>query len=438
MMEDSNNHLYVRSLIDKSGKEPLTITEKIKVFFHSKQCPDCKEYNERNKLFSYFLFKINVGKDRLNSYQRSILQRSKSVQARLASFPEQNPSPIIEIERSGRVSYQNPAFYNHFPHVVELSVNHDFLKDLKLIFNDLVDEKIPEFSLEICHKGVYYVRRASYIPELQVVRVFYLDITEQKKIEKLISTKNKEITDSIRYAKRIQEAILPSNTAFEAKFPDSFILYKPKDIVAGDFYWLLEIDEWIYVAAADCTGHGVPGALVSVVCNNALNRSVKEFGFRETGQILNTTRDLVLETFVNDDTDVKDGMDISLAGFNKKTGEFFWSGANNPLWYFSKGVMNEITAHKQAIGKNDNPSPFKTHKVELQKGDYILLFTDGYADQFGGIKDKKFKYRQMQEILIENINIPSLDIKLILDTKILQWKGALIQTDDILVIGIRV
>lgn len=426
---------YTQLLIDKSNNSSLSFIDNTKVLIHTSICPDCREYSNRNSL----LIELKNAKatDRRNSYQSKVLHKSSSIQDRLASFPEQNPSPILEIEKSGFVSYQNPAFFNHFPHVININVDHDFLRDLKLKFNDLINGTIKEFSKELNYNGTYYIKRASYLPELQVVRVFYLDITEQKKYEQIISEKNKEITDSIRYAKRIQEAILPSNTVFKNKFPESFVLYKPKDIVAGDFYWLLEIDNWIYVAAADCTGHGVPGALVSVVCNNALNRSVKEFGIRETGQILDKTRDLVLETFTNNDSDVKDGMDISLAGINTTTGELFWSGANNPLWYYSNSVISEITAHKQSIGKADNPTPFKTHKLDLQKGDYLFLFTDGYADQFGGEYEKKFKYKQMQTLISDNISKTPDELKIILNDTIDNWKGNLEQTDDILIIGIK-
>lgn len=425
----------IQALIDASEGKPLSFIETSRILLHTSMCANCREYNNRHNLLSnIFSSNSNV---RRNSYEADVVHKSSSLQNRLASFPEQNPSPIVEIEKSGKVSYQNPAFFNHFPHVTDLNVEHDFLKDLRVNFDDLINGKVKEFSKEIFHNGVHYVKRATYLTDLQVVRVFYLDITEQKKFEKIISEKNKEITDSIQYAKRIQEAILPSSNTFKSKFPESFVLYKPKDIVAGDFYWLLEIDNWVYVAAADCTGHGVPGALVSVVCNNALNRSVKEFGYRETGQILDKTRELVLETFTNNDSDVKDGMDISIVGFNTQTKETFWSGANNPLWYYSESTINEIIAHKEPIGKIENPKKFKTHQINLNNGDQIFLFTDGFADQFGGEKNKKFKYKQMKEVILENINQSPEEIKSILDKTISNWKGNFDQTDDILVIGIK-
>jgi serine phosphatase RsbU (regulator of sigma subunit) len=266
-------------------------------------------------------------------------------------------------------------------------------------------------------------------------------IIEQQKHEvelqkELVEEKNKEITDSITYAKRLQQAILPPDKYITQYLPENFVLYKPKDIVAGDFYWMEVKNDLILIAAADCTGHGVPGAMVSVVCSNALNRTVKEFGIFEPGKILDKVRELVIETFEKSESEVMDGMDISLCSINKKTGEIKWSGANNPLWYFQDGIQ-EITANKQPIGKTDKPLPFTTNTIQLNKGEQIYLFTDGYADQFGGEKGKKFKYKQFQEVLLSNKDKSLNEQKKILNDTIEKWKGNLEQVDDILVIGIR-
>jgi serine phosphatase RsbU (regulator of sigma subunit) len=252
-------------------------------------------------------------------------------------------------------------------------------------------------------------------------------------------------------------------------------LYKPKDIVAGDFYWMWSEatsrplvagestslnfsrgrdfeqsqpdmpsplgegkDEVILIAAADCTGHGVPGALVSVVCSNALNRTVKEFKITEPGKILDKVRELVLETFEKSDGNIQDGMDISIAAINIKTKELQWSGANNPLWYIQRNELIEVPADKQPIGKYYNSKPFTTHTLQLQKGDALYLFTDGYADQFGGEKGKKFKYKQLQQLIVDNGRVIMKEQKAILERSLEQWMGELEQVDDILVIGIRI
>jgi tetratricopeptide (TPR) repeat protein len=200
--------------------------------------------------------------------------------------------------------------------------------------------------------------------------------------KQLVEEKNKEITDSIRYAKRIQNAILPPDKVVKQYLKESFILYMPKDIVAGDFYWLENKNNTVLFAAADCTGHGVPGAMVSVICNNGLNRSVREHGFTEPGKILDKTREIVVAEFEKSEEDVKDGMDISLCALNGN--HLQWAGANNPLWIIRNGELIEYAPNKQPIGKVDNPAPFTTHHIELQQGDRLYIFSDGYADQFGG------------------------------------------------------
>lgn len=275
-----------------------------------------------------------------------------------------------------------------------------------------------------------------------------LEVEHQKEI---VEEKNKEITDSITYAKRLQEAILPPLEHIKDVFPQSFVLYKPKDIVAGDFYWMETVGDLQLIAAADCTGHGVPGAMVSVVCSNALNRSVKEFNLTDPGKILDKTRELVLETFAKSDKEVKDGMDISLASIHKKVingkEQFIvkWAGANNPLWYIQDNKLQEIKANKQPIGKADNPLPFTTHEFVLETNDSIYMFTDGYADQFGGPKGKKFKYKQLEEVLLSNSNVDLVQQSQQLDTIFENWKSwkengiqrKLEQVDDVLVVGIK-
>jgi serine phosphatase RsbU (regulator of sigma subunit) len=279
-------------------------------------------------------------------------------------------------------------------------------------------------------RSLRVTRKQNHIIELQKTEV------EQQK--KKVEEHQKEIIDSITYAKRLQEAILPPNEYVKKYLPDSFILYNPKDIVAGDFYWMEVRDNIIFIAAADCTGHGVPGAMVSLVCSNALNRTIKEFGLRDTGKILDKVTDLVIETFEKSDTDVMDGMDISLLSINKITNEIHWSGANNPLWYIQEGKLIDITANKQPIGKYDNRKPFTAHHIAFQPNTIFYLFTDGYADQFGGPKGKKFKYKQLEENLLAISDKPLTEQKELLGKALNTWKGNLEQVDDVCIIGIRI
>jgi tetratricopeptide (TPR) repeat protein len=279
-------------------------------------------------------------------------------------------------------------------------------------------------------------------------------IFSQKKLVELqkdiVEEKQKEIIDSISYAKRIQEAILPSTRLVKEHFSDSLIFYKPKDIVAGDFYWMETIapspsekglgDEVIFIAAADCTGHGVPGALVSVVCSNALNRAVKEFGYRKPGEILDKTRELVMEAFNRSDEDVKDGMDISLLSITYKSNTINaeWAGANNPLWIVRGDNIIEYKPNKQPIGKYFDSQPFTNHIVQLQKEDSVYLFTDGFQDQFGQASNKKFKSAQMRKMFLEIQAKNMEEQKVHINKAFQEWKGSFEQVDDVCIIGIRI
>ena len=247
---------------------------------------------------------------------------------------------------------------------------------------------------------------------------------------------HKEITDSIAYAKRIQSAILPPAKLVKEYLQESFILYKPKDIVAGDFYWLEHKNGKVLFAAADCTGHGVPGAMVSVVCNNALNRSVREYGLSSPGGILDKTREIVIQEFDKSEEDVKDGMDIALCSL--KGNKLQYAGAHNPLWIIRKGEILETKANKQPIGKFDKPSPYTTHTFELEKGDSIYIFSDGYVDQFGGEKGKKFKSKAFRTLLLSIQDKAMEEQRVLIDEAFEAWRGNLEQIDDVCVIGVRI
>ncbi|MFM2285691.1 MAG: Phosphoserine phosphatase RsbU [Bacteroidota bacterium] len=262
------------------------------------------------------------------------------------------------------------------------------------------------------------------------------EMVQQKE---LVEYKNREILSSIKYAKRIQTAILPSNRLIHQYLPESFVFYSPKDIVAGDFYWLEEAGDWILFAACDCTGHGVPGAMVSVVCNNALNRAVREFGLRQPAQILDKVAQLVVENFSASDDFIEDGMDISLCALNKNSLELQWAGANNPLWMIRNGELNQYRPDKQPVGQYESPMPFSNHTIQLEKGDLLYLFSDGYADQFGGEgAEKKLTRKRFRELLL-SISGKSMTAQgEFLESFIINYRNDLPQIDDILVIGVRV
>jgi serine phosphatase RsbU (regulator of sigma subunit) len=291
-------------------------------------------------------------------------------------------------------------------------------------------------------KGYRQKKKAN--SELESVNTVILQ--KKQEIEKQkdeIEAKNKDITDSIRYAKRIQEAILPPESFVKKLLPGSFILYKPKDIVSGDFYWVESYGHQVFFAACDCTGHGVPGALMSVIGYNLLNQAVHEHGIDRPAVILNELNKGVSKVLRQreEESSVKDGMDVSLCALNTKTLQLEYAGANNPLWIIrADASLVEIKADKFPIGAfiGEELRQFTNQTIQLQPGDTVYIFSDGYADQFGGEKGKKFKYKQLQQLLISIHNRPPEEQKAILDTTIEKWKGSLEQVDDILVMGVCV
>ena len=256
----------------------------------------------------------------------------------------------------------------------------------------------------------------------------------------IIEEKNKDITDSINYAKKIQEALLPDKEIKYSVFPDAFVLFQPRDIVSGDFYWFTEKNGRRLIAAADCTGHGVPGAFMSMLGNAFLNHIVNELGIVRPDLILNELRASIIKSLKQTgyQGDNQDGMDIAFLSIDDKNSCAEFAGAHNPLLLVRNGRIHETEADKQPIGYYTGAlTPFTNHKIELQTGDALYIFTDGYADQFGGEKGKKFRYRQFKEKLLALQDKSMQQQEQILVNIFNAWKGSLEQTDDVLVIGVK-
>lgn len=254
----------------------------------------------------------------------------------------------------------------------------------------------------------------------------------------MIEEKNRDITDSINYALKIQNSILPNLDEFVNDFADFGLLYKPKDIVAGDFYFLEKDQDNIYVAAADCTGHGVPGAMVSVICSNALSFAINERKLSKTNEILDAVREIVVDRFQGSTEGIKDGMDVSLCKIRLNGLKLEYSGANNPIYILRNNELLVLKPDKQPVGHFENAQPFGQQSEQLQKGDLIYLFTDGYADQFGGDRGKKLKYKPFREFLLSIQDLPLKQQMQKLDQHFENWKMDFEQVDDICIIGIRI
>jgi PAS domain S-box-containing protein len=337
-----------------------------------------------------------------------------------------------------------------------------------LIFRDIpfVNSSGEEVPVECSARVAPFAGRPAIV-------IYARDIRERLRMEneitgqqEIIREKNKDITDSINYARRIQTAILPAENELAEHLKDYFVLYKPKDIVSGDFYWFSYVtttipDEQIQrkvilIAAVDCTGHGVPGAFMSLVGSTLLNQTISSPSVNHPSDALNYLNRELKKTLrqKGGESSIRDGMDMTFCAIDPAGMKLEFSGANNPIYIFRRDASNpahceliELKGDKQPIGSDSDETkkPFSNHVLELKKGDTIYLFTDGYADQFGGPKGKKFKYSQFKDLLLSVQDKAMKEQKIILDNAIEEWKAVPKengdmheQVDDILLIGVRV
>jgi len=264
-----------------------------------------------------------------------------------------------------------------------------------------------------------------------------------------LEEKNKDITDSINYAQKIQAAILPSQGYIKSLLPQSFVLFKPKDIVSGDFYWFAEKDGRAFAVAADCTGHGVPGAFMSMIGSSLLNETVIEKGITDPGQILQGIKNGVIKALrqTGGRLQQKDGMDMALCSFDLTSKTVQYAGAYNPLVIVRNGEVLETRADRMPIGiyEDDGGKTFITHDVQLEDGDSVYIYSDGFVDQFGGPKGKKFMGKRFRAALIEAQSLSMEEQGVMLDKLIEDWRtnpsqpgGESEQMDDILIVGVHI
>lgn len=312
--------------------------------------------------------------------------------------------------------------------------------------------EITLFSLGIIYRYRDHREKSfTRLKEVNELKEQANQVLEQKVLERtaeiekqnlVISEKNEEILSSITYAKRIQEAILPNKDKVERLLPNSRIWYSPKDIVSGDFYWIEEFNkskkQYIFFAIADCTGHGVPGAMMSVMCTNALNDSLYQLKDPSTAVLLEKTCELLSNKLNSYETNLHDGMDIALVCMDKSTNEISWSGANNPLWILRGNELLEFAPTKRPVGRSISTIPFEEEKIQLLAGDRLILFSDGIIDQFGGEKGKKFMKSRFRETLISKNDLILQDFIKSLKKEFSTWKANTEQVDDILLLVLEI
>ncbi len=387
--------------------------------------------------------------------ERRRAEQEQRMRSKMQALSENSPDLITRLEQEA-ISYINPViesytgknpalFLNRKVQDVELdkSVLETWLRIVEQVnASQATVATEMDFPSEMGNR----IMQVNAIPEfdetnkVESVLVVSHDITERKMIELEIQAKNKKITESINYAKRIQTAILPNTRVINRALPDSFILYKPRDVVSGDFPWYMQVKDDIYIAAVDCTGHGVPGALLSLIGYFLLNDIVRSRKVTDPGIILDLLDEGVTKTLRQDeDASTKDGMDIALCKINMNTSEVEYAGAHRPLYIMKGGVMEEVKGNKFPIGGGifKNQTNFTNTKIKLEKGDSIYFSSDGFPDQFGGPEGRKFGPKKTREI-IERVHTLSMrEASAVFDAEWEAWRGDTRQTDDVLLIGIK-
>ncbi|HZY78858.1 MAG TPA: PAS domain S-box protein [Cyclobacteriaceae bacterium] len=388
--------------------------------------------------------------------ERRRAEQEQRMRSKMQALSENSMDLITRLE-GGTISYINPvietytgkdasAFINQKVDLADIdsTILDSWLRIVEQV-NKTGDKVLTEMDFP-SHLGKR-VMQVNAIPEfdeaekLESVLVVSHDITERKMIELDIHEKNKKINDSINYARRIQNAILPDNSIINKYLPDSFVLYKPRDVVSGDFPWFVQSGDNIFIAAVDCTGHGVPGALLSLIGYFLLNDIVKSRGVTDPGKILDLLDEGVTQTLRQDQGDAatKDGMDIALCRINTKKNVVEYAGAHRPLLVMKGGVMEEVKGDRFPVGGGyaKNQVNFRTTRVELKSGDSIYFSSDGFPDQFGGTEGRKLGSKKMRELVETLHNLPSTEAQKAFDNAWESWRGNHKQTDDVLLIAIK-
>ena len=390
--------------------------------------------------------------------QRKIAEEEQRKRGQMQSLSENSSDIIIRIDLQANFFYVNPTFTKYTGILVEEALNKSIDKiqlpeGMTNFFIKTLEEtkinpqkKIGEFTIRIEEEN--RIMEIASIPEFdnnkKIESVLFVahDITEQKQIELEIKDKNKKINDSINYAKRIQNAILPDENFIKKYFDDSFMFYKPKDVVSGDFPWLFEKEDIVYIAAVDCTGHGVPGALLSFIGYFILQNIVDHDRELTASQVCDELHYGVRKMLKQDQegANARDGMDIALCKYNKKTKVLEYSGAHRPLYLLRNKEIEIFKGDRKAIGgiphKKKVEKDFTNYVIDIQKGDKIFFFSDGYPDQVGEETKKKYQAKRMRELILQYHNLKMIEYEEQFSKDFYTFKGEHKQIDDILLIGI--
>jgi serine phosphatase RsbU (regulator of sigma subunit) len=398
-----------------------------------------REIDQKQKTLEQKIVVLNRQEKEINSQKNTILEQQETVQQQnldIAGKKEELELQDLQIaEQDSLIAAQKVVMFEQLKAIE---------KQRLLIYFAIIALILVSGLVYYIYRGYKIKKKANIALEEKNRQILQQkdEIQRQKEIAEsqrdLIAYQKKHIEDSIHYAKRIQTALLPSLELFSDKI-NHFVLYKPRDIVSGDFYWVAEIDYQQMVIAADCTGHGVPGAFMSMLGISMLNEIILNKNITRPDQVLNNLRENIIDSLkqLAVGSDVKDGMDmcVCLIDFNKSKLQF--AGANNPLWLISDSELTEIKGDKMPVAIHENMAPFRNHTLDLKKGDTFYIFSDGYADQFGGPNQKKLLNKNFKAILQEVQDLSMLEQGAKIDEYFENWRKDMEQIDDVVVIGIR-
>ena len=390
--------------------------------------------------------------------ERKRAEKEERMRSKMQALSENSPDMIIRLNTMGQFFYANPMVETYLGIPSKDIINEtlssvNFTETLSEFFKESIKkikttkEKIED-DVTFDSKLGETIMHISAIPEfneneLETILFVSHDITEAKRIELEVQDKNRKLTESINYAQRIQTSILPDDRTIRRSLPNSFIFYKPRDVVSGDFPWFFKKDGYIYIAVVDCTGHGVPGALLSFIGYFTLNNVVDHDKDYTAGEILDHLHQGVRVTLKQDrvDADARDGMDIALCKINLKRNEIQYSGAHRPLYLLRGGVLEEFKGDRKAIGgiphRNKPETPFTNYSIQFQKGDKVFFFSDGLPDQVGGPEMKKYSASRIRDAITTNADLPIQEYHELFAKDFEDYKGDHKQIDDILLIGIE-
>ncbi len=460
----NNNHLLAEGLCYTHLSRICTILNQAdsSIFYIQKAIEIHLRFEDKEVLFlDYLSLAKTLEKQQKVQTAEKYLQKALQLSIAIESKPQiaevyanysdlyknsENYSKALEYYELSRIYTDSVNTENNSKAIGKIEAESEFNKEIAIQRKEneqvlkIADEKQKQQSLIIYFSiGIILVILFFVYMVLKSLR----QTREQKELVQLgkdeIEIKNRELTDSIKYAKRIQFALLKETKQTSSGIPEHFILFEPKDIISGDFYWTFSNKNYWYIAAADCTGHGVPGAMLTMLGTAYLNEICSIGNELSPAEILDALKDKITtelsQTGLQGET--KDGMDISIIRIDLKTNEAIWAGANNPLYHIKNNVLTEIKGDKQPVGYSDNVFPFTNHQIQLEKGNSIYLFSDGYADQFGGPKGKKLKYSNFKKLLQQKNNESPQNQKASLKKIFHDWKGDLEQLDDVCVIGLK-